>query len=69
MHNDEAKIVTRMVIAPDGNGYAITNDANTFIRFSTGKKPTRSNNWEHWWMIHRTAAFLFTTVAAALVAI
>jgi hypothetical protein len=37
MTNDEAKIVTRMVIAPDGYGYAITNDANTFIRFSTGK--------------------------------
>jgi hypothetical protein len=40
MHNDEAKIVTRMVIAPNGDGYAITNDANTFIRFSTGKKTT-----------------------------
>jgi hypothetical protein len=40
MHNDEAKIITRMVIAPDGNGYAISNDGNTFIRFSTGKKPT-----------------------------
>jgi len=38
MHNDEAKIITRMVIAPDGNGYAINNDATTFIRFSTGKK-------------------------------
>lgn len=38
MHNDEGKIVTRMVIAPDGFGYAITNDGNTFIRFSTGKK-------------------------------
>jgi hypothetical protein len=38
MHNDEGKIVTRMVIAPDGNGYAITNDASTLIRFSTGKK-------------------------------
>ena len=37
MHNDEAKIVTRMVIAPDGYGYAMTNDASTFIRFSTGK--------------------------------
>jgi hypothetical protein len=37
-HNDEAKVVTRMVIAPDGYGYAITNDATTFIRFSTGKK-------------------------------
>jgi hypothetical protein len=38
MHNDEAKVVTRMVIAPDGYGYAITNDATSFIRFSTGKK-------------------------------
>ena len=38
MHNDEAKIVTRMVIAPDGNGYAITNDGYAFIRFSTGRK-------------------------------
>jgi hypothetical protein len=37
MTNDEAKIVTRMVIAADGYGYAVTNDANTFIRFSTGK--------------------------------
>jgi Secretion system C-terminal sorting domain len=40
MHGDEAKIITRMVIAPDGNGYAISNDGNTFIRFSTGKKTT-----------------------------
>jgi len=40
MHNDEGKIITRMVIAPDGNGYAISNDGNTFIRFSTGKKTT-----------------------------
>jgi hypothetical protein len=40
MHNDEAKIITRMVIAPDGYGYAISNDGNTFIRFSTGKKTT-----------------------------
>ncbi|MER3498708.1 MAG: hypothetical protein C4308_08795 [Chitinophagaceae bacterium] len=38
MHNDEAKVVTRMVIAPDGYGYAITNDGNQFIRFTTGKK-------------------------------
>ena len=37
-HNDEANVVTRMVITPDGNGYAVTNDANSFIRFSTGKK-------------------------------
>jgi hypothetical protein len=38
MHNDEARIITRMVIAPDGYGYAISNDGNHFIRFSTGKK-------------------------------
>jgi Secretion system C-terminal sorting domain len=39
MHNDEAKTVTRMVITPDGRGYAITNDGNTFIRFNiSGKK-------------------------------
>lgn len=43
MHNDEAKIITRMVIAPDGYGYAISNDGNTFIRFSTGKKTTIEN--------------------------
>lgn len=38
MHNDEGKIVTRMVITPDGTGYAITNDASSMIRFTTGKK-------------------------------
>src|SRR5215207_2567239 len=31
MHNDEGKIITRMVIAPDGYGYAISNDGNSFI--------------------------------------
>lgn len=40
MHNDEGKIITRMAIAPDGYGYAISNDGNNFIRFSTGKKIT-----------------------------
>lgn len=39
MHNDEAKIITRMVIAPDGSGYAINNDGTSFVKFSTGKKP------------------------------
>lgn len=39
MHNDEAKIITRMVIMPDGNGYAINNDGTSLVRFSTGKKP------------------------------
>src|SRR6188508_3022965 len=38
MHNDEGKVITRMVINPDGTGYAVSNDANTFIRFTTGKK-------------------------------
>lgn len=30
--------ITRMVIAGDGNGYALTNNANHLIRFSTNKK-------------------------------
>ena len=34
----QGDIVTRMVIASDGNGYALTNDATQFIRFTTGKK-------------------------------
>ena len=38
MHNDEGKIITRMTINPDGTGYAVSNDANTFIRFTTNKK-------------------------------
>lgn len=31
--------VTRMAIASDGNGYALTNDANHLLRFTTGKNP------------------------------
>ena len=38
MHNDEGKVITRMVIAPDGYGYAVSNDGQTFVRFSTNKK-------------------------------
>ncbi|RYY99070.1 MAG: T9SS type A sorting domain-containing protein [Chitinophagaceae bacterium] len=37
MHNDEGKCITRMVITPDGDGYAISNDGKTFIKFTTGK--------------------------------
>jgi len=37
-NKDDGGVVSRMVIAPDGYGYAVTNDANSFIRFSTGKK-------------------------------
>ncbi len=36
--SDQGNIVTRMVIASDGNGYAMTNDATQLLRFSTGKK-------------------------------
>jgi Secretion system C-terminal sorting domain len=32
--------LSRMVIAADGYGYALTNDANHLIRFSTGRKAT-----------------------------
>ena len=35
---DQSNIITRMVIADDGNGYALTNDGNHLVRFSTGKK-------------------------------
>jgi hypothetical protein len=32
---DQSNIVTRMVIADDGNGYAVTNDGNNMVRFNT----------------------------------
>ena len=38
--SDQGNIVTRMVIASDGYGYAMTNDGSQLIRFSTGKKIT-----------------------------
>ena len=34
----EGNHITRMVIASDGNGYAISNDGNHFVRFTTGKR-------------------------------
>lgn len=37
--NDEANHVTRMVIGADGDGYALSNDANHLMRFTTGRKP------------------------------
>lgn len=37
--SDQGNIVTRMTFASDGNGYALTNDGNQMIRFTTGKKP------------------------------
>ncbi|MGH2648017.1 MAG: hypothetical protein ACRDE8_10635, partial [Ginsengibacter sp.] len=37
-YNDQAFNITRMTIGADGNGYALTNDANHLIRFTTGDK-------------------------------
>lgn len=37
--NNEANHITRMVIAADGDGYALSNDANHLMRFTTGRKP------------------------------
>ena len=36
--SDQGNIITRMVIASDGNGYAMTNDATQLIRFNTNRK-------------------------------
>ena len=36
---DEANHITRMVIGADGNGYALSNDGNHLVRFTTGRKP------------------------------
>lgn len=35
---DEANQFSRMAIGADGNGYALTNDGNHLIKFTTGKK-------------------------------
>jgi hypothetical protein len=37
---DVANQITRMVFGSDGNGYALSNDGNHLIQFTTGKKPT-----------------------------
>ena len=39
VYQPEENQITRMVIAADGYGYALTNDANHLIRFTTGKNP------------------------------
>jgi hypothetical protein len=39
-YGDAPNQITRMVIASDGDGYALTNDGNHLLRFTTGKKPT-----------------------------
>ena len=38
-YNDESVNITRMAIGADGNGYALTNDGNHLIKFTTGKTP------------------------------
>lgn len=38
--SDQGNIITRMTIASDGYGYALTNDGTHLIRFSTSKKLT-----------------------------
>jgi hypothetical protein len=40
---DVANQITRMVIAGDGNGYALTNNADQLIQFTTDKKPVITN--------------------------
>jgi len=37
--NNEANHITRMVMGADGSGYALSNDGNHLIRFTTGKHP------------------------------
>jgi len=37
--HDVAAQITRMVVASDGNGYALSNDGNHLIRFTIKKKP------------------------------
>ena len=39
VYQPEENQISRMVIGADGYGYALTNDANHLIRFTTGKKP------------------------------
>ena len=38
-NGEEANNITRMVLASDGNGYAVTNDGSHLYKFTTGKKP------------------------------
>jgi hypothetical protein len=42
-NGDVTNQITRMAIAADGNGYALTNDAQQLIQFTTKKKPVITN--------------------------
>lgn len=41
--NDETNVITRMAIAADGFGYALTNDGKSLVRFSIEGKPVVTN--------------------------
>jgi len=43
LRSNETNVITRMAFAADGNGYALTNDGNQLIRFTTGETPTVTN--------------------------
>ena len=43
VRNDESNVITRMTFASNGNGYAITNDGNQLIQFTTDSKPSVTN--------------------------
>ena len=45
--NDQAVNITRMTIGANGNGYALTNDANHLISFTTGKESHDYRSWEY----------------------
>ena len=42
-YTSEEQVITRMAFNENGIGYALSNDGNTFFRFTTGKKGTVEN--------------------------
>jgi hypothetical protein len=40
---DESNVITRMAFGNDGIGYALTNDGNTLLKFTTGTSPIVTN--------------------------
>ncbi len=40
---DESNVITRMAFSNEGVGYALTNDGNNLIKFTTGANPTITN--------------------------
>ena len=43
VRNDESNVITRMTFGADGNGYALTNDGNQLIQFTTSDKAVITN--------------------------